>query len=146
MRSLPAGRPSTQTVSPIPNPIATPAQRSANSTVWWWKNPLNPPPSQSQRRDAPARRSFYQTRRGCAGAPVLAMPHLATSPELCAVPAKPSRDRLGHMNGAVPVAKRDLHRSPPFADSQVDRGPVGELLAGRRALRDNPAFGDDPGV
>src|SRR2546427_1716183 len=135
MRSLPAGRPSTQTVSPIPNPIATPAQRSANSTVWWWKNPLNPPPSQSQRRDAPARRSFYQTSGGRAagrsGLPAGAKPR--------ALPEEPGRDGSRHANGAVAVAERHPQRRPPLADDEIYQGAVGQLLAWSRGLGDHTA-------
>src|SRR5438876_8069095 len=103
MRSLPAGRPSTQTVSPIPNPIATPSQTSANRTVWWWKNPLNPPPSQSQRRDAPARRSFYQTCDGRAADAVSALPAGA---ERRALLAELGRDGFRRVNCVVAVAER----------------------------------------
>src|SRR5712691_4045012 len=124
MRSLPAGRPSTQTVSPTPNPIATPAQTSANSTVWWWKNPLNPPPSQSQRRDAPARRSFYQTRGGRAEA----RSALPAGAERRTLRAKPPRDRSRHVNGVVAIAERHPERRPErratLADDEIDRGAV----------------------
>src|SRR3954451_19736313 len=135
MRSFPAGRPSTQTVSPIPNPIATPAHSSANSTVWWWKNPLNPPPSQSQRRDAPARGSFYQTRRGRAAGEVKAsaFPRLPAGAELRTVLAELLRDGPRHVNRVVAVAERHPHGAASFADGEVDRRSVRELPAGRRA-------------
>src|SRR6185312_7352539 len=135
---------------PIPKPIAVPAHRSANSTVWWWKNELKQPPSQSQRRDAPARRSFYQTSDGCAGgsrrfAEGSAFPAGA---QRRAVAAEPLRDRSRHVDGVVAVAQRHPERRPErratLADDEIDRSAAPELLAGSGALRDHASFPNCP--
>src|SRR5881227_2776302 len=61
MRSLPAGRPRSQTVSAMPYPTAMAEQMSANSTAWSLKKlpTITPTPSQSWRQSAWRDASFY---------------------------------------------------------------------------------------